>query len=71
VELVDKKLPSIEVVRSAVRQKIGKFKKADVLELCPSLSATSVERGLKALCHSGELSKHGSGKSTYYLRETI
>jgi Fic family protein len=71
VELVDEKLPSIEVVRSAIRQKIGKFKKADVLELCPSLSAASVERGLKALCHSGELSKHGSGKSTYYLRETI
>jgi Fic family protein len=71
VELVDEKLPSIEMVRSAVRQKIGKFKKADVLELCPSLSATSVERSLKALCHSGELSKHGNGKSTYYLRETI
>jgi Fic family protein len=71
VELVDEKLPSIEMVRSAVRQKIGKFKKADVLELCPSLSAASVERSIKALCHSGELSKHGSGRSTYYLRETI
>jgi Fic family protein len=71
VELVDKKLPSIDIVRSSIRQKIGKFKKTDVLELCPSLSATSVERSLKALCHSGEISKHGSGKSTYYLRETI
>jgi Fic family protein len=71
VELVDEKLPSIDIVRSAIRQKIGKFKKADVLELCPSLSATSVERSLKALCHGGEISKHGSGKSTYYLRETI
>jgi hypothetical protein len=71
MELVDENLPSIEMVRSAVRQKIGRFKKADILELCPSLSASSVERSLKALCHSGELSKHGSGKSTYYLRETI
>jgi hypothetical protein len=71
VELVGEKLLSIDIVRSAIRQKIGKFKKADVLELCPSLSATSVERSLKALCHSGEISKHGNGKSTYYLRETI
>jgi Fic family protein len=71
VELADEKLPSIEMVRSAIRQKIGKFKKADVLELCPSLSATSVERSLKELCHRGEISKHGSGRSTYYLRETI
>jgi Fic family protein len=71
VELVGEKLPSIDIVRSAIRQKIGKFKKTDVLELCPSLSATSVERSLKALCRNGEISKHGNGKSTYYLREAI
>jgi Fic family protein len=71
IALVDEKLPPIEVVRLAIRQKIGKFKKADVLEICPSLSAASVERSLKALWNNGEISKHGSGKATYYLRETI
>jgi Fic family protein len=71
VELVDEKLLPIDVVRLAIRQKIGKFKKADVLELCPSLSTTSVERSLKTLCDLKEISKHGNGKATYYLRETI
>lgn len=71
VELVDDKLPAIEVVRLAMQQKIGKFKKSDVLEMCPALSAASVERSLKALCKMGEISKHGSGKATFYLRENI
>ncbi len=71
IELVDEKLPTLEIVRSAIRQKIGKFKKADLLELCPSLSASSVERSLNFLCHSGEISQQERGKSTYYLRKTI
>jgi Fic family protein len=71
VELVEEKLPAVEVVRLAVRQQIGKFRKVDVLALCPSLSAASVERSLKAMCASGEITKNGSGKSTYYLRDKI
>jgi Fic family protein len=71
VELVDEKLPAIDMVRNAVCLKIGKFKKADILELCPTLSAASVERSLKALCQSKEISKHQSGKATYYLREML
>jgi Fic family protein len=67
----EEKRPSLETVRSAVRRQIGKFKKTDVLEMCPSLSASSVERGLNALCRNGEVSGHGSGRTTYYLRETI
>jgi Fic family protein len=71
VALVDEKPSAVEAVRVAVCQKIGPFKKADVLELCPALSAASVERSLKALCQSGEISKHGNGRATYYLRETL
>jgi Fic family protein len=71
LELPEEKHPSLETVRSAVRRQIGKFKKADVLEMCPSVSAASVERGLNALCRSGEVSRHGKGRSTYYLRETV
>ena len=36
-----------------------------------SMSATSVERHLRALCASGGIEKRGGGRSTYYIRKTI
>lgn len=71
VNLVEEKQPAIEIVRGAVMLKIGKFKKADICELCPSLSAASVERSLKALCKSGEIEMLGSGRSTCYVRKNL
>ena len=68
-ELVEEKLPAIEVVRKATRQKIGSFKKQDIRELCPSLSLSSVEGALRKLVASGELRKEGVGKATYYIRQ--
>ena len=67
-QLVSAKLPSLEMVRRAVSEMIGKFSKTDILERCPSISSATVERGLKKLCEEGEISKHGRGKATYYLR---
>lgn len=71
VSLVEEKQPAIEIVRSAVMLKIGRFRKTDICELCPSLSAASVERSLKALCRSGEIEMQGSGRTTVYVRKTI
>ena len=68
-ELVEEKLPAIEVVRKATRQKIGSFKKQDIRELCPSLSLSSVEGALRKLVASGELKREGVGKATYYIRQ--
>ncbi len=68
-ELVEEKLPVIEVVRKATQQKIGSFKKQDIRELCPSLSLSSVEGALRKLVASGELRKEGVGKATYYIRQ--
>ena len=68
-ELVEEKLPAIEVVRKATQQKIGPFKKQDIRELCPSLSLSSVEGALRKLIASGELRKEGVGKATYYIRQ--
>lgn len=64
-----KKQAAIDLVRSAVATRIGKFKKSDIVGLCPSISASGVERSLKKLCTSGEISMHGSGRSVYYVRE--
>ncbi len=66
--LVETKLPAIEIVRRASMNKIGRFKKQDIREQCPSLSISSIEGSLKKLVELGELKKEGSGKSTCYYR---
>lgn len=66
--LVEKKQSAIEMVRQAVRQKIGKFKKQDIRELCPSLSDSSIESGLRKMVAANEIQREGKGKNTYYVR---
>lgn len=68
VLLIQAKLSAFELVRRAVFTKIGRFTKQDICELCPSLSLSSVEGGLRKLVSSGELKREGSGKSTRYFR---
>lgn len=68
VLLIQAKLSAFELVRRAVFTKIGRFTKQDIRELCPSLSLSSVEGGLRKLVSSGELKREGSGKSTRYFR---
>lgn len=66
--LVETKLPALETVRRATLNKIGRFKKQDILELCPSLSISSIEGSLRKLVESGELKREGVGKNTCYYR---
>lgn len=68
VDMVGEKLPVIETVRRAAVGRLGKFTKADLLELCPELSKTSVESSIKKLADSGFLVRHGSGRAVYYTR---
>ena len=68
VLLIQAKLSAFELVRRAVFTKIGRFTKQDICELCPSLSLSSVEGGLRKLVSSGELKREGSGKSTRHFR---
>ena len=68
IEIVTGKNSAIEVVTKAVATRIGKFSKADILALCPSLSASSVESSLKKLADNGMIEKHGNGRSTFYTR---
>lgn len=68
VLLIQAKLSAFELVRRAVFTKIGRFTKQDICELCPSLSLSSVEGGLRKLVSSGELKREGSVKSTRYFR---
>ena len=66
--LVETKLPALETVRRATMNKIGRFTKQDIRELCPSLSISSIERALRKLVASGELKREGSGKNICYFR---
>ena len=65
--IVEKKLPAIDMVRKATLNKIGKFTKQDIRELCPALSVSSIEGALRKLVKAGELKREGSGKGTYYV----
>lgn len=66
--LVEIKLPALETVRRATLNKIGRFSKQDIRELCPSLSISSIEGALRKLVFFGELKREGSGKNTCYYR---
>ena len=65
--IVEKKLPALEMVRKAAKNKIGKFTKKDILELCPSLSISSIEGSLRKMVSGKEIRREGAGKATYYV----
>lgn len=68
MEIVEPKLSAKEMVRKAVLQKIGYFTKQDIRELCPSLSISSIEGGLRKLVSEGAIRREGKGKSIRYTR---
>ena len=67
-EIVAEKLPAVDVVRKATQNKIGRFTKREIRELCPVLSLSSVEGALRKMVASGELKREGTGKNTCYYR---
>ena len=66
--LVENKLSALEMVRRASKNKIGRFNKQNIRELCPTLSDSSIEGALRKLVAFGELKKEGKGKNTCYFR---
>ena len=66
--LVETKRSALETVRLAAQNKIGRFTKQDIRELCPSLSLSSVEGSLRKLVENRELKREGKGKNTFYFR---
>jgi Fic family protein len=66
--IVEEKLPAVELVRKAVGQKLGRFTKQDIRELCPSLSVSSIEGSLRQLIAEGEINREGIGRATKYIR---
>ncbi len=66
--LIETKLPAVEMVKQASINKIGRFNKQDIRELCPTLSDSSIEKAFRELISLGELKKEGKSKGTCYYR---
>ena len=65
--IVEMKTSALEMVRKASLQKLGRFSKQDIRELCPSLSVSSIEGALRKLVAEGYLKREGNGRSTRYI----
>lgn len=57
--MVSNKPSAEELVKKAINEKIGKFTKSDICELCPTISINSVEKQLTALSNTGKIVKCG------------
>ena len=67
--LLEKKSKALTQVQDIIKTKIGKFTKADIASLCPTLSETTIERCLKELLDQNLIEKHGERKSAFYTRK--
>ena len=67
--LLEKKSKALTHVQDIIKTKIGKFTKADIVSLCPTLSETTIERCLKELLDQNLIEKHGERKSAFYTRK--
>ena len=68
MDLIGVKLSALEMVRRASKNKLGRFNKQDIRELCPNLSDSSIEGALRKMLSSGESKREGKGKNTCYFR---
>lgn len=68
IEIVTAKASSLEMVRKTIAGVMGKFTKADIIKLCPSVGVKTIEKHLKTLLDLNEIQKHGSARATFYTR---
>ena len=64
-------IDTVEIVRDAVNKQFGRFTKADIVEMCPSLGRYSVDAAIKELVRLGEVERYGTGRSTFYVRPFV
>lgn len=67
IEIVSENKSAYEMVKNTFSIKLGKITKSDIMELCPSLSRSSVEKALRSLTSEGFIIKHGQGPATFYV----
>lgn len=65
--LTTKGLSKPERVRQFIENKLGKVTKKDIMDACPDISETTVEKTLGELVKNGTIIKIGSGRGTGYV----
>ena len=61
------KSSAYDIVQAAVKTRLGKFSKKELVSICPSLSESSVEAALRKMVEEGKVAKMGSGRGTFYV----
>ncbi len=64
----ENKLSATKQVQNALNTFFGRFQKKDVVERCPNLSETTIERTLKQFVEKNYITKLGDRKNTFYIR---
>ena len=57
-----------ERIKTVIDEHLGKITKKEIMEICPDISQTTVERTLTELVKEGYIAKVGSGPATGYVR---
>ena len=65
--LATKGISKPERVRQFIENKLGKVTKKDIMDACPDISATTIEKTLGDLVKSGTIIKIGNGRGTGYI----
>lgn len=69
VDYIGENIPTAELVRNAINNKLGKFTKSDIMELVPRIGKSTIENTLKQLVEEGYIDRYGKGRSTYYVKK--
>jgi len=64
--LMAKGLSKTDRVRAVIENKVGKITKKEIMDLCPDISQTTVEKVLSDLVKQGAILKIGDGRYTQY-----
>ncbi|MDL2281242.1 Fic family protein, partial [Selenomonadales bacterium OttesenSCG-928-I06] len=65
--LTTKGLSKTDRVQAVIESKVGKITKKEIIELCPDISQTTVEKVLGDLVKQGVILKIGGGRYTQYV----
>ncbi|MBO5923611.1 MAG: Fic family protein [Lentisphaeria bacterium] len=56
-------------IKQVFEQKLGKIKKSDIVEACPDISISMIERTLKQMQNDGTIERIGFGRETCYIKK--
>ena len=65
--LTNKTMSKPDRIREVIKGTLGKITKAEIMEQCPGISQTTVQRALNELLKNNEIIKIGGGRYTSYV----